>query len=180
MIDITKAKTDAEEGLRIAEFVTPDWRDEAGFNNAGCPTRFLFVPGNNLRTKVEMHAADSEWAVDSRTRAPEAYRNVIEMANAVTTLRAALEHVRALHDHMTKLYDAERAKVAAAELAEEKMTRKAEEHYDRAVKAEAERDALRVENERHLAQSWAFETEIEQLRAQLDKYAEVKPAKDLP
>jgi uncharacterized membrane protein len=34
------------------------------------------------------------------------------------------------------------ARVTAAEAAEEKMTRKAEEHYDRAVKAEAERDAL--------------------------------------
>lgn len=88
MIDTTKARTDAEEGLRIAEFVTPKWRDEVGYNNTGCPTRFFYIPGNNLGTKVEMLAADSEWAVDSRTRAPHAYRNVIALAEENDRLRA--------------------------------------------------------------------------------------------
>jgi hypothetical protein len=153
MIDITKAKAAAEEGLRIAEFVTPDWCDEAGFNNAGCPTRFFLVPGNNNDAKIEMHAADSEWAVDSRTRAPEAYRNVIALAERVGELEAELERVNGMNLRLGTSFDSARDRwaneqirlselVAAAEAAEEKMTRKAEEHYDRAVKAESERDAL--------------------------------------
>jgi tetratricopeptide (TPR) repeat protein len=226
MIDITRAKADAEEGLRIAEPAT-----KGPWHKADCvspkiviyavpqgPHGFgdietLYLGETYCDTKGQGRA-NLAFIADSRTRAPEAYRNVIEMAGVIDNLNRRLGEAGELYgvalfnnERLTKERDkaiasynrsianreqdlaefrALSARVTAAELAEEKMTRKAEEHYDRAVKAEAERDALRLdvvrlrsENEKHLEQSWAFETEIEQLREQLDKYVDVKFAKDV-
>jgi tetratricopeptide (TPR) repeat protein len=216
MIDITKAKADAEEGLRIAADAEsgPWWRvDFGGENGASCIMNEHFAITDGA-SGGEVSRSNGAFIADSRTRAPEAYRNVIALADENARLRASREEARlelaefgrdvehltkerdeAIADYSRSIANREQdlaefralsARVTAAELAEEKMTRKAEEHYDRAVKAEAERDALRLdvvrlrsENEKHLEQSWAFETEIEQLREQLDKYVDVKFAKDV-
>lgn len=153
MIDILKAKADAEEGLRIAEPATEGPIYVRRYDNEGGYLSFQLTQGyergENSAVLCEFDDLDNPRApmdaafyADSRTRAPEAYRNVIALVTAVATLREALDHVRDIREHTAKLYNAERVKVTAAELAEEEMTRKAEEHYDRAVKAEAERDAL--------------------------------------
>jgi tetratricopeptide (TPR) repeat protein len=216
VIDTTKAKADAEEGLRIAEKTTEEpWVCRPSVDAIGdlCVDVISKARGN-ITVASECGDGDGLFIADSRTRAPEAYRNVIEMADVIDGLNRRLgeagelygmalfdnerltkERDEAIADYSRSIANREQdlaefralsARVTAAELAEEKMTRKAEEHYDRAVKAEAERDALRLdvvrlrsENEKHLEQSWAFETEIEQLREQLDKYVDVKFAKDV-
>jgi tetratricopeptide (TPR) repeat protein len=216
VIDTTKAKADAEEGLRIAEKATEEpWVCRPSVDAIGdlCVDVISKARGN-ITVASECGDGDGLFIADSRTRAPEAYRNVIEMADVIDGLNRRLgeagelygmalfdnerltkERNEAIADYNRSIANREQdlaefrvlsARVTAAELAEEKMTRKAEEHYDRAVKAEAERDALRLdvvrlrsENEKHLEQSWAFETEIEQLREQLDKYVDVKFAKDV-
>ena len=243
MIDIPKAKADAEEGLRIAENaqggpwfaayscvhsepITKEYdrlealipddasEDHPGWDALPNPVVCAIERSGHGDLPSARGAHNGAFIADSRTRAPEAYRNVIEMAGVIDGLNRRLGEVGELYG--MALFDNERlvkerdeaiadynrsianreqdlaefralsARVTAAELAEEKMTRKAQEHYDRAVKAEAERDALRLdvvrlrsENEKHLEQSWAFETEIEQLREQLDKYVDVKFAKDV-
>lgn len=194
MIDVAKAKADAEEGLRIAEKATKEpWVTYGQFVDG--PEEV----GSLVQIAEDGTKADLEFIADSRTRAPEAYRNVVALSEENETLRDALQKVgderetfiRA-HDAMTKhaceleaerdearawvrrLTESERVMTCAfcghaypprtpasnhdaltahvlvcakhpmraAELAEEKMTRKAEEHYDRAVKAETERDKL--------------------------------------
>lgn len=40
-----------------------EWRDEAGYNNGGVPTRFFYVPQHNGGAKVEMIAEVSEHLV---------------------------------------------------------------------------------------------------------------------
>lgn len=182
MIDITKAKADAEEGLRIAEPAT-----KGPWHKADCVSpkiviyavpqgphgfgdiKTLYLGETYCDTKGQGRA-NLTFIADSRTRAPEAYRNVIALADENARLRASREEARlelaefgrdverltkerdeAIADYNRSIANREQdlaefralsARVTAAEAAEEKMTRKAEEHYDRAAKMEAQRATL--------------------------------------
>lgn len=77
MIDITKAKAEAEEGLRIAEKATEKpWtigvRQANDLVAVGDSTDYV-IAGASL-------VCDSSFICDARTRAPNAYRNVIALA----------------------------------------------------------------------------------------------------
>ena len=50
---------DAAALLAEATLHRGPWRDEPGYNNAGMPTRFFFIPGHNAAKRVEMLAGDS-------------------------------------------------------------------------------------------------------------------------
>lgn len=59
-----------DELERIAKAALPNswaehqkWRDEAGFNNAGTPTRFFYIPEHNGGQKVEMLEQTSQHIV---------------------------------------------------------------------------------------------------------------------
>jgi len=172
MIDTTKAVADAEEGLRIAERATEgSWVCRPSVDAIGdlCVDVISKARGN-ITVASECGDDDGLFIADSRTRAPEAYRNVIEMAGVIDNLNRRLGEAGELYgvalfnnERLTKERDeaiasynrsianreqdlaefrALSARVTAAELAEEKMTRKAEEHYDRAAKMEAQRATL--------------------------------------
>lgn len=166
MIDVAKAKADAEEGLRIAEKATPGQiRVNRYDNEGGCISYQLQQdgPGDTVLCEFDddenrRASCDAVFYADSRTRAPEAYRNVIEMAGVIDRLVAERNEAeskladigadyREEHKRIVALgveCDDLRAQATAAKLAEEKMTLKVEEHYDRAIKAEAERDEARA------------------------------------
>lgn len=199
MIDITKAKADAEEGLRIAEkaqdgpwfaayscvhsepltkeydrleALIPDdaSEDHPGWDALPNPVVCAIERSGHGDLPSARGAHNGTFIADSRTRAPEAYRNVIALADENARLRASREEARlelaefgrdverltkerdeAIADYNRSIANREQdlaefralsARVTAAEAAEEKMTRKAEEHYDRAAKMEAQRATL--------------------------------------
>jgi tetratricopeptide (TPR) repeat protein len=133
MIDITKAKADAEEGLRIAEPAT-----KGPWHKADCvspkiviyavpqgPHGFgdietLYLGETYCDTKGQGRA-NLAFIADSRTRAPDAYRNVIEMAGVIDNLNRRLGEVGELYG--MALFDNERLKkrVAVSELVESNL-----------------------------------------------------------
>lgn len=99
MIDTTKAKADAEEGLRIAGKATEGPIYVRRYDNEGGYLSFQLTQGydrgENSVALCEFDDLDNPRApldaafyADSRTRAPEAYRNVIEMAGVIDRLLA--------------------------------------------------------------------------------------------
>ncbi len=64
------------------------WRCEAGYNNAGCPTSFFYVPGHNDGATVELLEADAEFIVASRVDVPRLLATVeardVELAKAIS------------------------------------------------------------------------------------------------
>lgn len=59
MENLTLAELDELEAIAKAALPSPwaehqKWRDEGGYNNAGSPTRFLYVPEHNGGAQVEM------------------------------------------------------------------------------------------------------------------------------
>jgi hypothetical protein len=52
------------------------WADEYGYNNGGCPTHFLYVPGHSQGAKVEMMAQDSAFIIAAREALPIALDEV--------------------------------------------------------------------------------------------------------
>lgn len=120
MIDTTKAKADAEEGLRIAEDAT-----EGPWYKADCvsPKIVIYAVPAKGRQSVEplylgetycdqagKGRANLTFIADSRTRAPAAYLNVIALADEVERLRKEterlLEELRRLQARMDRLIDA--------------------------------------------------------------------------
>lgn len=113
MIDTTKAKADAEEGLRIAEEAT-----NGPWNKADCvsPKIVIYaVPqgphgfgdsktlylGETYCDQAGKGRANLTFIADSRTRAPEAYRNVIALAEENERLRAEVARCGKLElDHL--------------------------------------------------------------------------------
>lgn len=65
------------------------WRDEYGFNNGGCPSRFFYIPQHNGGAKVEMLAEVSEHIVAFQ---PATALKLIADAKRLRDLRAYLLH----------------------------------------------------------------------------------------
>lgn len=157
MIDITKAVADAEEGLRIAES-TPAGPWVRAMYEDGEPGEgpFGVYPGsrgemiesldvitkpneNNPDGVVIVEGAVSAGAAtfiaDSRTRAPEAYRNVIEMAGVIDDLNRRLGEAGELY--AMALFDNERLTKERNELRAEVDRLRP---LDEAVRRQRERD----------------------------------------
>lgn len=90
MIDTTKAKADAEEGLRIAEKATAGPWTYMPSDGAYGPRSVVADAHDRgvLRWFSDDTSLDGLFAADSRTRAPDAYRNVIALAEENERLRA--------------------------------------------------------------------------------------------
>lgn len=87
MIDITKAKADAEEGLRIAERAAEGpWLHVHG-RCLVCSSK----PNHVADLNADTQDANGPFIADSRTRAPEAYRNVIALCEENERLRLLVE-----------------------------------------------------------------------------------------
>lgn len=86
MLNISQMKADAEEGLRIAEKATKGpWADKRRtiYDSAGAVLAKCW-PFKNQR------CPDAKFIADSRTRAPNAYRNVIALVAENEKLRERL------------------------------------------------------------------------------------------
>lgn len=152
MVDTTKAKADAEEGLRIAEKATHGplvpWQDSPrGRGFSVCTTDADGLGENDIA--LDLRKPDAVFFADSRTRAPEAYRNVIALADENERLNRRLGEAGELYgvalfdnERLTKERDELRAAKAASET-ERKSLLDAAAEFDRARQTEIER--LRAE-----------------------------------
>lgn len=84
--DAVAAELDRLDAL-LGEATAAPWKRQAGWNNAGVPTEYLFVPGHNADAKVEMMVPDATLIVESRVALPAAIAEI-------RLLRAALAHER--------------------------------------------------------------------------------------
>lgn len=80
------------EALERCERATPGpWLSEAGWNNAGMPSRTWKVPGRNDGLEIEMLAGDALFVEHARTDLPSALRALGASINDATMMRNTIE-----------------------------------------------------------------------------------------
>jgi hypothetical protein len=89
--------------LALCDAATPgEWLVEPGYNNAGSPTGFFYIPGHNDANKVEMLWTDSEFIAATD---PATVRALVE---EVRRLRAAVESQQRVIDEQAEWVTDER------------------------------------------------------------------------
>lgn len=84
---VSEDELDAADKLCEHASVGP-WHCGGGWNNGGCPTSYLQIPGHNQKAEVEMLEGDPEFIVGARPMMPR----------LIADLRKVRRQLRDLHD----------------------------------------------------------------------------------
>ena len=146
MIDISKAKSDAEEGLRIAERATPGPIRVNRYDNDGGLISYQLQqdgPGDTVLCAFDddenrRASCDAAFYADSRTRAPEAYQNVIALAGVIDRLLAERSDLESRFAEVSADYREEHKRLVATSVERDDLReelRRTTDAYERLLKS---------------------------------------------